>query len=88
MGGVKNYLILVDEPKLTWFLCRGIEIDLNLVWGSKLTWSQWWVEINFIFVWGSNCTSCFVLVVEDELISVSGSELNGFFFKGSKSTWL
>ena len=40
--GVENDLVLVSVLKPTWFLCRGIEINLNLQWGSKLTWLQWW----------------------------------------------
>ena len=32
---VKNDLIFVSELKLTRFLCRGIEIDLILEWGSN-----------------------------------------------------
>ena len=35
-GGRKR-LGFVSGSKSTWFLCRGIKIDLNLEWGSKLT---------------------------------------------------
>ena len=32
--GVQNDLVLVSESKLIWLLCRGINTDLNLEWGS------------------------------------------------------
>ena len=39
---VETFYFLASGPKLTGFLCRGIEIDLILERGSKLTWFQWW----------------------------------------------
>ena len=39
---VENDLVLVSGPKLTLFLCRGIQIDLKIELGSKLTLFQWW----------------------------------------------
>ena len=33
----ENNLFLASGSKLTGFLCGGIEIDLMLEWGSKLT---------------------------------------------------
>ena len=38
---VENDLVLLSRSKLNWFLsrflCRGIKIDMNLEWRSKLT---------------------------------------------------
>ena len=33
-----EYELFVSGSSLTRFLCRGIEMDLILDWGSKLTW--------------------------------------------------
>ena len=51
---------------MTWFFCLWIEIDLVLVWGSKLT---------YLFVWGSvllcgSKMSCFSAWIGIDLISV------------------
>ena len=40
--GVQNDLILVFGSKFTWFLCRGIDIDLTLESARKLTSFQCW----------------------------------------------
>ena len=59
--------------KLTGFLCRGIEIDLILKWGSKLTWFQWWVELHLFF---------FMCRIEIDLVLESGSNLTCFLCGG------
>ena len=38
----RKWLVLVFGLKINAFLCRSIEVDLVLMWGSKLTWFQWW----------------------------------------------
>ena len=35
--GIELDLISVMGSELTWFLCRSINVDLNLEWVSKLT---------------------------------------------------
>ena len=65
--GVGKYLVLVSGLKLGWFLCRGIEIDLVIEWGSN--WLHFsGVEIELIFVWR----------IEFHFVLVLGSKLTCF----------
>ena len=46
----------MSVSKLTWTLCRGIKIELNWEWESRLTWFQWHVKIWWFLCGGSNFT--------------------------------
>ena len=51
-AGVEDYLVLVSGSKLGCFFVSKHQNWLELNWGSKWTWFQWWVEIILSFVWG------------------------------------
>ena len=65
--GVKNDLFLVSVLNLARFLCRGIEIDLILERGSKLTLFQRWGR-NLLGFRVEDRTSLFVRVVEIDFV--------------------
>ena len=83
---VENDWFVVSGSKFTGFLCREIDVDLVVEWGSKLTWFQWWssnrlgfvwtIEIESVLVWGPKLT-CFCAEVKIDLV----------FVCGSKNTW-
>ena len=72
---VENCLVLLSGwIVITWFLCRGIEIDLlsvcrpRMIQGSTDLFYVWVVKIDLVSLWG----------IEIGLISVYGSELTWF----------
>ena len=72
---VENDLFLASGSKLNGILCRGIEIDLILEWGSKLTWFQRWSRNSRFYVRDRNWLGFSV-----------GIELDFYFVRGSRST--
>ena len=72
---VENDLLLASGSKLNGILCRGIEIDLILEWGSKLTWFQRWSRNSRFYVRDRNWLGFSV-----------GIELDLVFVRGLKST--
>ena len=69
---IENELFFASGSRVAGFLCRGIEIDLILECGSKLTWFQWWGRHPLIFM----------CVIEIDLVSNSGWNLTWFLCAG------
>ena len=65
----------MSGPKSIKFLCRGIEIDLTLKWGSKVTRFQWWGQNYLGFSVGIEIDLFFLRVVE---VDVCGPKLTRF----------
>ena len=65
----------MSGSKLTWFLCRGTELDLILQWRSNCFDFSGGVEINLIFFW-----------IEFDFVFGLGLKLTGFV-RGGRN-WL
>ena len=96
--GGRKWLVLESGSKLTWFSCRGhaklavfrvgIDISLNSVLGSKLTWfcvgDISWLGFsvsteNDMFLWGGQHWPCFCVRVENYLFIVWAWKLTWFW---------
>ena len=94
--GGRKWLLFESGSHLSRFLSRGIEIDLILKWGSKLTWFQWWDLNELGFCMRNRNWLGFSLEIGIDLFFVRGSNWLSFCVRaenylvsmyGSKLTW-